>query len=142
MRLEVKIDDKQLKALTDELSGGTAKARVESALRAGAFVVQSTAQRKILSGAKSGKVYKQGKSGSHRASAPGESPANRTGTLVRGIQIQPGDEPLSYDVHSLADYAGYLEYGTSRMAPRPYLEPSAKESADKIAELIADALKV
>ena len=142
MRLEIKINDRELRELERELSGGPAQRRVESALRAGAFVVQSTAQRKILSGTKSGRTYKQGKKGTHRASAPGESPANRTGTLVRGIVIQPGDEPLSYDVHSLADYAGFLEYGTSRMAPRPYLEPSAREAADKIAELIADALKV
>lgn len=142
MRLEIKIDDAVLKEIENELSGSAGERRVMNAIRAGAFLVQSTAQQKILRGPKSGRTYKQGKKGTHRASAAGEAPANRTGTLVRGINIQPGDEPLSYDVNSLADYAGYLENGTSKMAPRPYLMPSARECADKIAELIADALKV
>jgi hypothetical protein len=142
MRLEIRVDSTVLKEIEDQISGSEGQSRVMTALRAGAFLVQSTAQRKILSGPKSGRFYKSGKKGTHRASAPGEAPANDTGTLVRGINIQPGDEPLSYDVNSLADYAGYLENGTSKMAPRPYLMPSARESADKIAELIADALRV
>lgn len=62
----------------------------------------------------------------HQASAPGESPANRTGRLARSID---------YKVRSYSEmvfgakafYGGFLEHGTknengsTRIAPRPYL---------------------
>ena len=136
MRVEIKVDMKALEDLSRAVSSGKAHDRINKGVQAGAFLIRSTAQRKILSGPKTGRMY-----GKHRASAPGQSPASDTGRLVQGIVVEPADEPLAFDVKSLADYAGFLEYGTSRMAPRPYLEPSAKEQADNVAKLTLDALE-
>ncbi len=139
MKIEVKIDFKGLLDVQNAVSGPAGRAAVMDGLKAGAFLVQSTAQQSILAGGKSGRTY--GKRG-HRASAPGEPPANDTGTLVRGISVQVGSDDLSYDVNSLADYAGFLEFGTSKMAPRPYLQPAAIVNLDKIAKLILDKLRL
>lgn len=136
MKLEINIDMKEIEELAKSMDSGRVHDAINKGVQAGAFLLRSTAQRKILSGPKTGRVY-----GKHRASAPGQAPASDTGRLVQGIVVEPGDEPLSFDVKSLADYAGFLEYGTSRMAPRPYLEPSAREQADNIAKLIKDALE-
>lgn len=141
MKIEIKVDMHELKELSGSLSGGKVKEAIDRGVKAGAMLVRSTAQRKILSGPKSGKTYKR-RGISHQASAPGEPPASDTGRLVQGIVVQPAPEAFAYDVKSLADYAGFLEYGTSRMSARPYLEPSAHEQADNIAKLIADALEI
>lgn len=135
MKIDVKVDLKAVEELEKKLGGTEGKAAVMRGLKAGAFLIQSTAQQSILAGGKTGKQY-----GKHRASAPGEAPASDTGTLVRGITARVGSEPLSYEVHSVADYAGFLEYGTSKMAARPYMQPAATKSADKIVKLVADEL--
>lgn len=56
----------------------------------------------------------------HRASAPGQSPATDTSNLVNSISAHPTG-PSSAEVAFNASYAGLLELGTSRMAPRPYV---------------------
>jgi HK97 gp10 family phage protein len=52
----------------------------------------------------------------------GGAPAIRTGNLRRSIQSQiVGNTVL---VGSVADYSRFLEYGTSKMAARPFLQRS------------------
>ena len=46
----------------------------------------------------------------------------KTGTLQRSIIWQGGEG--EYSVGSRVHYAPYVEYGTSRMAPRPFLSPA------------------
>lgn len=75
-------------------------------------------KKSILSGAKSGKTY-----GSHTASAPGQAPANETGALVRSIKVEKNSKSES-TVYVTKDYAVYLEYGTSKMKPRPFILPA------------------
>lgn len=70
---------------------------------------------------KSGALY-----GSHRASAPGESPAMDTGTLAGSIQTEPTGA-TSAAVSTNQDYAVHLEYGTVNMAARPAWVPAAEE---------------
>jgi HK97 gp10 family phage protein len=56
-------------------------------------------------------------------SAPGNPPAIDTGTLRRSIQVnQKADN--SVEVGSNLEYARYLEYGTTKMAARPWLNRS------------------
>lgn len=70
---------------------------------------------------KSGVVY-----GSHQASAPGEMPAIDTGNLANSVQVEFETETVAI-VFTNADYAANLEYGTMRMAPRPFFVPAAEE---------------
>ncbi len=74
-------------------------------------------KKSIASGAKSGRRY-----GSHTSSAPGQSPANWTGKLIRSIKVQK-DKNKSF-VYVTAKYAEFLEFGTSKMRPRPFIIPS------------------
>lgn len=37
---------------------------------------------------------------------------------------------------ALADYATFVEYGTSRMGPRPFFEPGVEHATDEIESLI------
>lgn len=69
----------------------------------------------------------------NRSSAPGESPAYQFGRLRNSIAVTKEATPddLSADtgprVQSFPDayYAAFLEFGTRRMEPRPYMRPAA-----------------
>lgn len=94
-----------------------------------AVMVSNRAKRLIHKGARTGKIYKiRGKK--HRASAPGEPPANDTGELSRRINPVPVSK-MHWKVVSSAEYA-ILEYGTAYTAARPYMRPAAKEVAKRL----------
>jgi hypothetical protein len=59
----------------------------------------------------------------HRASAPGQPPAEDTGKLYREITVRRLKSG-SYRVRFGARYAGFLEFGTARMAARPFVLPA------------------
>lgn len=65
--------------------------------------------------------YVQGKE--HIASAPGEAPAIDTGNLVNSIRSEMLNDQTGI-VFTNVEYAPYLEFGTSDMAPRPFLQPA------------------
>jgi predicted secreted Zn-dependent protease len=58
-------------------------------------------------------------------SSPGEAPAIDTGNLAGSYQWQM-DGDHAADVCTDVDYAPHLEYGTTRMAPRPHLTPAVE----------------
>lgn len=55
-------------------------------------------------------------------SAPGEPPGVDTGAL-RDSMGQERLSVLQYVVYARAEYAPYLEFGTTRLAKRPYFTP-------------------
>jgi HK97 gp10 family phage protein len=121
----------------ESLVGGDAAKLEEAAskgLMAIALMVQGDAQRRILDGPKTGRVYKRGK-GFHQASAPGESPANDLGALVQSIKASAVDR-TEVQVVADAKYAAFLEYGTRAMEARPYMRPAAEKISAKGAEII------
>lgn len=61
----------------------------------------------------------------HVPSAPGQSPNLDTGVLTAGVTAR-FTGPLRAVAESAAPYAVHLEYGTSKMAERPYMRPAAK----------------
>lgn len=79
----------------------------------------------IRTGPRTGRVYTfRGRK--HQASAPGEVPANRTGKLASSVRYEAiGHHTLVFGED--AEYAGYLERGTKRMAPRPHLQVAVNE---------------
>jgi hypothetical protein len=160
-RLTVKgLDQVQrnLKAAQARLSKG-----FQDAIHATGLSVQRTAQKKIQSGSRSGTIYYRipgdkyltiragstdgtpvafpGGSGvhnlslRHQASAPGEPPKTDTGGLVSSIAIVLGS--MKAQVGTGLDYGKYLEFGTTRMEPRPWLYPSLMENGDTLKRMVA-----
>lgn len=60
------------------------------------------------------------------ATGQGDGPHVRTGRLRSSISWALGEDAVSIfvDVGSNVEYAGYVELGTSRMRPYPYLRPA------------------
>lgn len=81
---------------------------------------------------KTGRMYKVSRRGRlHQASAPGESPAVLTGFLTNSINATFPNETTGI-IGIGAEYAEYLERGTSRMARRPFVEPAINGALDRI----------
>ena len=84
----------------------------------------------VLSGQRSGRVYRIN-GGSYRASAPGEAPGHgqsgsaALGARVNAAGIRPG-------IVFGAAHAAYLEQGTNKMAPRPFLEAVVERARPEI----------
>jgi len=82
----------------------------------------------INSGPASGAVYTRG-SVTHQASAPGEYPMTDTGRLASNIIILlPSGSSIEGQVGTNIEYGTFLEFGTSRMAARPWLLPSFEKA--------------
>lgn len=98
------------------------KPNMERAIRTALFEIgaENTQQVKkyIYAPPKTGRIYKY-KGRNHQASAPGQSPANRSGFLARSINYKVHG-CREVEIFSTAKYANYLEDGTKKMEPRPY----------------------
>lgn len=70
------------------------------------------------------------------ASGKGFAPV-RTGNLRRSIHTEIGDGGLSAEVGTDVEYSAYVEYGTSRMAPQPYMRPAFEQHAPAYVEGMA-----
>lgn len=63
-------------------------------------------------------------------SAPGRSvpydpPGLQTGYLLRSYEVDVNNgAAITVELSTYAYYAGYLEFGTSKMAPRPHFRPA------------------
>ena len=74
----------------------------------------------------------------YTASAPGEPPAVRTGTLRRNWRaIQHGTNHQNPAIETNVPYAGYLEQGTSKMAPRPFEQKIIEKAKPKVEAIYA-----
>lgn len=103
-----------------------ASAAVQIALEEAGTIVESEARRLIMDGPKTGRVYtKYNPHREHQASAPGEPPANDLGFLAANIVQDKADLAQGrIFIAALAKYAKFLEFGTARIAPRPFLRPA------------------
>ena len=114
------------------LSGPAMERELGKALFAGGERVQVAAQISITEGAVSGR--------NHTPSLPGEAPNQNTGHLGGAIEtIQK--LPLLVEVSSNAEYAASLEFGTSKMAARPYMAPASRKERPAVEKLIVDVVK-
>ena len=106
-----------------------------------AQLIRGEAIKDIQTGAKSGRIYeKYNPRRTHRASAPGQSPASDTGNLVRNIRVRNVNKDF-VKVESNAPYSSFLEFGTSKMLPRPFLFPATERSRPKIAQAVFNRVK-
>lgn len=74
----------------------------------------------------------------HKASAPGEPPVKFTGKLIRSIKNDVVESPyyLEGKVYSEDKKAHYLEFGTYKMAKRPFFKSTFEENKLKIIEIL------
>lgn len=105
-------------------------------------LVRNTAVQSIQQGAKSGVVYeKYNPRRTHRASAAGQPPATDTGFLVNNIALKIDSDGLGASVESRADYSAFLEFGTSKMSARPFMQPALESNKAKIRRLEKSMIK-
>lgn len=120
------------------------RTQIEQAMRrgliGGARIVEAEAKHLISTGERSGVVYVRGNV-EHQASAPGEPPATDTGNLLNSIQSDISDASrLEVYVEAQAEYAGALEFGTFKMAPRPFLRPALSNVRRDVADEVRAAV--
>ena len=107
-----------------------------------ANLVRNTAVDSINQGAKSGVVYeKYNPRRTHQASAAGQPPATDTGFLVNNIFTNIDADGLGASVESRAAYSSFLEFGTSKMAARPFMQPALEENRPRIQRLEQQMVK-
>ena len=110
-------------------------------VKGGAQLIRGEAIKSIQTGAKSGVMYqKYNPRREHRASAPGEAPASDTGNLVSKIIVKQKTKNIT-NVESNADYSAFLEYGTSKMEPRPFMLPAFEKSKKPIINAVFKRVK-
>ena len=101
-------------------------------VKGGAQLIRGEAIKSIQTGAKSGVMYQMyNPRREHRASAPGQAPASDTGNLVSKIVVRQKGANVT-NVESNANYSAFLEYGTSKMQPRPFMLPAFEKSKKPI----------
>ena len=106
----------------------------QEVVKGGGQLIRGEAIKSIQSGAKSGVMYQMyNPRREHRASAPGQAPASDTGNLVSKIIVKQKTKNI-VNVESNADYSAFLEYGTSKMDPRPFMLPAFEKSKKPITE--------
>ncbi|RLG78456.1 MAG: hypothetical protein DRO14_00535 [Thermoprotei archaeon] len=103
-----------------------------------AEMIIADAVRRIHYPPKTGREYRH-RGIVHIASAPGEAPATDTGTLAASLKAERSGK-LQYDIIGV-EYGAYLELGTRKMAPRPFLRPAIEQTSKKIAGIFGKAFK-
>jgi HK97 gp10 family phage protein len=129
---------KKLDKITDEM-----KRAMGAALWLGGQKIEENAKLSIQREAKNGRVYKRGQI-AHKASAPGEAPANDTGRLVASFNTSATADKLIVQIKSgggVVDYAKYLEFGTNNMEARPFMKPALEKSRKYINDRMEKAIK-
>lgn len=77
-------------------------------------------------------------------SAPGAAPDDRAGRLAAAVSAGPtavGSAVTVGTADVAAPEAAFLEYGTVRMAPRPFLRPAAARAGARGLGLLKEALR-
>ncbi len=115
------------------------------ALRRGGLAIENNAADRIISPPKTGRIYpsKHRKGAFHQASAPGEAPAADTGRLhqsITSVQTVNGPERYVNETGANAPYAIPLELGTSKIAPRPFMQPAFDEVRPQVEASIRAAI--
>ncbi len=108
-----------------------------------------TAELEVLKGQRSGRVYrKYPYKTTYTASAPGEPPARRTGNLrmhwngqVKTGKSFGGGIIVTAVLESGEKYAAALEKGTSKMAPRPFVERIKEKAMPEIEKIYRESYR-
>ena len=105
---------------------------VKNIIASGVQDTMNTAKTSIQQHQSKGRTY-----GKHTASVAGNPPNSNTGFLASNIFMVLDADKFGGAVESRADYSGFLEFGTSKMGARPYLQPALEENRPKIRRMFA-----
>ena len=84
------------------------------------------------------------------ATVPGPSVGNKAfpaGTLGAGIFMSPGKDRKANVLVGIGNKGGanhlglWLEYGTSKMSPRPFFRPAVQASKPQMAQIVAEGIR-
>lgn len=155
MRLQVEIDGiSQLSRQLADLVGDADAVMTETITRV-VMDTRNNAVQGIQRGPKTGSTYTttfwtdaQGRVRPgrdrvpHTASAPGQYPASDTGRLANNVDFQlPQPGRMQGIVGTNIVYGRYLEFGTSRMAARPWLLPSFEKAKGGVEARLKKAIE-
>lgn len=122
--------EKHLKRLRT-LSGPAVTKLAGAIVFEGADTIRAEAFRMVSAGSVSGR--------NHVASAPGEAPNRDSGTLQAGFETQQTG-PVSAEFRAETSYSAALEFGTSKMAARPFVRPARDKIAPAIRKRFAEQM--
>ena len=133
-----------IKILADKQ--GRVETEIGKALAKSCAVIQQTAMESMRDTQidTSKTYYTHNKQIAHHPSVAGNPPAVDTGTLRRSITYNVNEKEMYGEVgNTLADspYGAYLEFGTSRMKPRPWLKPATEKNKTRILQFMSQAVE-
>lgn len=114
------------------LTSGSFDREIGAALFAGADRIRVAAQVSITTGAVSGSK--------HIPSTAPNPPNQDTGYLANNIEATQTIDPLVVEVSSNASYSTALEFGTSRMQARKFMEPARDKERQAVEDLVVRAV--
>ena len=104
--------------------------------------IRNTAVKSILQNARAGgDSTRYNPKRTIRVSKAGDPPASDTGYLASQIVVKIDADQLGADIISNADYSEALEFGTLKMAARPFMQPAAEDSRKKYEQKLTKAIK-
>ena len=133
MSIDFKITD--LKAFNKKLNKRLLDNKVKEYVTRGTGQVMNTAIKSIRGGG-TGRTYeKYEPRRTHTASAPNQPPASDTGFLVSQITMNVDvktNGTVVGQIISAAPYSAALEFGTTQMTERPFMQPALEKNRRKI----------
>lgn len=105
------------------MASGMSRASARELLKA-AQAVEDDAKRSIIAGSISG--------AGHVPSLPGQPPNADTHVLDQSIYTKVNPSGRTVSVVAGARYSAALEFGTSRMAERPFLRPALRRNKNRL----------
>ena len=136
MSIDLKITN--LKAFNKKLEKRLQDNKVKEYVTRGTMMVQNTAKESILKGG-TGRTYeKYEPRRTHTASAPNQPPASDTGFLASQITMDvdvKSNGTVVGQIISSAPYSKALEFGTTQMTERPFMQPALEKNKRKIERL-------
>lgn len=115
-----------------KMSGARTKSLTDKALYAAGSLIQVEAQISITTGAIQG--------AGHIPSAPYDPPNANTGELHNNIFTVPVGRGR-VNVEAIAPHAKYMEFGTSRVIERPFMNPASQKKSPEAKKLVAEAIR-
>ena len=125
LRLVVVNDRNVAKEL--ERQGPLVVSAMDAVIKRGVLRISNRIVKTLQKGSRSGRSYPRPGGQVHVASAPGEPPKSDTGFLAQHVvptTTKNRSGVISAAVVISASYAGFLEFGTTHMKPRPYVKPA------------------